>query len=118
MNRMKQINLHTCLYSKAESWAKVRLEETGLKFTRQAQWGYRLFDFWNHHKGIAVEIDGVEHNRKIDIFKDKVDYEVSGIIVFRVNNFNEEEMNNAIEGIGKSVCWNDRRKYLGLKPIK
>ncbi len=50
----------------AEVWAHPFLKQTRLKWTRQSVWGYRIFDFWCHEKGIAVEIDGLTHDKDYD----------------------------------------------------
>lgn len=107
-------NRASCLLSNAETWAAECLKMTGLKWTRQALWGCRLFDFWNAQKGIAVEIDGPEHNKTVDLARDKYVYERSGIVVLRVSNFDSARMNEAIEEINKSVLWKCRRDKLGL----
>lgn len=111
--RQKQ-NIVSCKKSKAEDWMKDKLAETGLKWRRQAEWGYRLFDFWNHKLGIAVEVDGKEHNKEYDSYRDKYNYERSGIIVLRVRNFNEDDAITALSVIGKTEDWLERRKKMGL----
>lgn len=119
MKMRQNQNLVSCKKSKAESWMADKLESTKpFKWTRQAQWGIRLFDFWNYKLGIAVEVDGSEHVHNIDITKDRVDYVVSGIVVLRVRNFNEDDAGKALLYISRSGSWNDRRKLLNLKPVK
>lgn len=114
MKERQDQNLQSCKNSKAESWANLRLKETGLKWTRQAQWGYRLFDFWNDRLGIAVEIDGTEHNKKYDKYRDDYNYKRSAIIVLRVKNFNNTDMDEAISTIIKSKTWIERRIQMNL----
>ncbi|MGI4873243.1 MAG: DUF559 domain-containing protein [Janthinobacterium lividum] len=98
-----------------ENWAKGHLESLGIKWSRQALWGYRIFDFWNATLGIAVEIDGLEHNKDYDASRDAYNFDVSGIVVLRVRNQNMEDMAAALLQIGHSCYWWQRRESLGLK---
>jgi very-short-patch-repair endonuclease len=102
----------------AENWMYEKLKQTPYKWTRQAMWGVRLFDFWSYKIGIAVEVDGKEHDAKRDYGRDMVDYQVSGIKVLRVRNFNELDAKIALKEINRSETWNDRRQKLGLKLIR
>jgi len=114
--RQKQ-NILLSKNSKAESWMFTKLKKTPFKWKRQAQWGYRIFDFWSYTLGIAIEVDGKEHKPDYDNFRDNANYIKSGIKVIRVRNFNEEDANKAIDYILNSENWNDRRIALSLKPI-
>ena len=118
MRMRKQQNLILSRYSKAESWAETRLKLTKYKWTRQAIWGWRIFDFWNHTLGIAVEIDGVEHDKGNDLISDTKNWETSRILVIRVNNFDDAGMAKALDTIASSNTWNERRLQAGLKPVK
>lgn len=100
-----------------ENWMRDILDHSGYEWTRQAQWGFRLFDFWNHRLGIAVEVDGPEHNKPYDAIRDQENYQTSGILVLRVRNLNEEDAAEALGLIVLSDTWNERRAGLGLKPI-
>lgn len=114
--RQKQ-NLLIAKTNKAENWMKEQLEKTSYKWTRQSIWGIRLFDFWCHKLGVAIEVDGAEHNKKRDWGKDMIDFQVSGIIVLRVKNFNQVDADQALEKIKHMETWNERRIKLGLKII-
>lgn len=94
------------------------LKKTGLRWSRQSQWGYRIFDFWCHTLGVAIEIDGKEHNKKYDIFRDKENYERSGIIVLRVRNKNIGDIKKVMGKLRTIKIWSLRRIKLGLKPLK
>src|SRR5262249_18630847 len=72
--------------SKAELWMAQHLKKTGIKWKRQAIWGRRIFDFWSHALGIAIEVDGPEHRKKIDEYRDAYNLHRSGIIIIRVKN--------------------------------
>lgn len=117
--KMRQAqNLVACKALKAEAWAEKHLSRTGIKWTRQAQWGFRLFDFWSSALGIAVEIDGPSHNPDFDYDRDLADFKRSGILVLRVPNWDEEAMERALEQIALAVGWNERRRLLNLKPVR
>ena len=115
--RQKQ-NLASAKLSKAEAWFKKILDTTCYKWTRQAQWGVRLFDFWCHKIGVAIEIDGEEHDKKRDFGRDMANYKISGIKVIRVKNFNEHDALKSLEEIRNVETWNERRKRLGLKLLR
>jgi very-short-patch-repair endonuclease len=102
-------NLAKSKTNKAENWMKAKLDKTGHKWTRQAMWGYRLFDFWCHNLGIAVEVDGANHNNDYDSVRDKYNYCRSAIIVIRVRNMNEYDADNAIKTIMESETWKERK---------
>lgn len=114
MKERQRQNIFNCKKSKAEEWMKNRLLETNLKWNRQMQWGYRLFDFWNHEFGIAVEVDGAEHNKTYDEYRDAYNFKRSAIIVLRVRNFNETDADQVINQIKVSEKWLDRRSKMGL----
>jgi len=103
-------------YNKAENWMGGKLDKTKFKWTRQAMWGYRIFDFWCHHLGIAIEVDGPEHekNKDYDSYRDEYNFRRSGILVFRVRNMNEEDAKAALELINTSDTWSERRQSLGI----
>ena len=101
--------------SKAELWMAQHLKKTRIKWKRQAIWGRRIFDFWSHALGIAIEVDGPEHRKKIDEYRDAYNLHRSGIIIIRVKNFNETDAQIALEK--RLTCkedWESRRKRLGL----
>lgn len=99
-------------FSPAEEWAAKRIRKTGGKWTRQAIWGCRIFDFFSIKRGIAVEIDGPEHLDKADYdaARDKYNYFRSGILVLRVRNFNEADLDAALCEINRGELRKDRRK--------
>lgn len=102
----------------AEIHAKKIIEEYGIKFSTQAIWQSRIFDFWFSGKGIAIEIDGPSHKESGQAFKDMVTdkhfYAISGIIVIRVANFDDNSLRKAMETICNSCTWKDRRETLCL----
>lgn len=115
MRKRQNQNRVICQNNKAENWMAEKLSKTGYAWTRQAQWGYRLFDFWSHHLGVAVEVDGPEHHKGRDKFRDTYNFRRSGIIVLRVENFDEESAAKAIEDISKSGTWKNRRESMKIK---
>lgn len=101
-----------------ENWMLEKLRASGRKWTRQAIWGYRIFDFWCAEVGIAVEVDGPEHNRERDRIRDERNYWTSGIVVLRVRNRNEEDAARCLKAIAEARSWNARRAHLALPPIR
>jgi hypothetical protein len=100
----------------AETWMQPFLAETGVRWTRQAQWGYRLFDFWSHRLGIAIKVEEVpvdEAARKAD---DRT-FQRSMIHVFRVRAFDDASAAAAVDLIQRASSWNARRAFYGKKPI-
>lgn len=93
-----------------------KLSETRYKWTRQAMWGYRLFDFWNHELGIAVEVDGPEHDAEYDNYRDRYNYYRSALLVLRVKNFDEAEAARALGIIDCAETWAKRKEI--VKPGK
>lgn len=116
---MQRINRIQCQKSAAEAWMADKLASTGMKWTRQAQWGYRLFDFWSAKLGVAVEVDGSEHKKEYDAYRDEYNYRRSGIIVLRVRNMNEEDAQKALLEIAScKEDWRQRRKSMGIEGSK
>ena len=117
--RMRQLQ-NLARYSAAENWAYEKLRATGVKFSRQTIWGCRLFDFWNAKLGIAVEIDGPEHDAAYDSVRDRYNYLRSGILVLRIRNFSEADLLSAIKAIQSSGSLVERKDKIrteyGLPP--
>jgi len=78
-----------------------------------------LFDFWCNELGIAVEIDGLTHDKDYDQARDQYNFFRSGIIVLRVPNYDEQAMIAAIKQIQSADTWAVRkakmREQYGLK---
>lgn len=94
MREMQALN--KARYVPAEEWAWKRIRKTGGKWERQAIWSCRIFDFFSIKRGIAVEIDGDTHNPTYDAIRDEYNFFRSGIVVLRVRNFNEADLDAAI----------------------
>lgn len=99
-----------------ENWFRTKLKSANLpvKFNRQAIWGFRIYDFWCHAIGCAVEIDGREHDENYDRYRDVYNYLRSGIIILRVRNMNDQDADEAIAFIKSIDPWPERRKRLGI----
>ena len=104
-------------YVPAEEWMLRKLATTGVRWTRNAQWGFRLFDFWCARLGLVVEVDGDTHVPEWDATRDKEDLERSGILVIRVPNYDEQMAARALQIIAGAEEWNERRVRLGLLPM-
>lgn len=114
MRMRQEQNRERCQWSRAEAWAKGQLDQhTPHKWTRQAQWGYRLYDFWCHTLGCAVEVDGPEHCAAVDAYQDEYHFRRSAIVVLRVPNFDEAGMAAALGHIACLGWWESRREQVG-----
>lgn len=100
-----------------EAWMAEKLLTLVWKWGRQSRWGYRIFDFWCVEKGIAVEVDGPEHNKQWDKVRDDYNLQRSGILVLRVRNRNEADAAAVLKRIDAECTWNERREKLGAKPV-
>lgn len=118
MRKRKHQNIMRSKTNINENWFAEKLDAVNIKYTRQATWGYRIFDFWLHRFGLAIEIDGFEHDKEYDNYRDEYNYRRSGIIVLRVRNKNEKDAEIAINKILTSIKWDERRKLLGLNSTK
>lgn len=107
-------NLARSARNQNEQWAANRLSETPYRWKPQAQWGYRIFDFWCQFLGVAVEIDGPDHDPEYDAYRDEYNFRRSGIVVLRVRNKNEQDMDDAIAMLDRIEGWTARRLDMGL----
>lgn len=98
-----------------ELWLFDHLKTTGHRWSSQARWGYRIFDFWCHDLGIAVESDGPEHRPDYDAYRDDYNLRRSGILVVRVRNKNEGDLAEALKVISTACTWEQRKITLGIK---
>ncbi len=115
MKMRQDQNFERCQTNKAENWMYEKLEATDYKWRRQARWGTRIYDFWCSKIGVAVEVDGITHDKGYDSRHDRYNLERSGIKVIRIRNFNEEDAKNALLEIAEACDWNERRRKHGLK---
>ncbi len=106
-------NRAICVSNPNENWMAGILATTGYKWTRQAGWGFRLFDFWNHLLGVAVEVDGPEHAKSKDAQEDEYNFRRSAIIVLHVKNRCESDAANACRIIAQLPSWQARRAAHG-----
>lgn len=118
MRTFQRVNLRVALRNPNENWMAAHLAGTGLRWTRQAVWGKRIFDFWCSALGIAVEVDGPEHRPAWDAFRDEQDHRISGILVLRVRNRHEGDAAAVLATLAAGPgSWNARRKALGLRSL-
>ena len=102
----------------AEKWMYEKLEKTGLEWTFQVIWGWRIFYCWNDSVGIAIEVGGPEHDRSIERKRDAYNYKRSRIVVFRVPNYNEKIADKVIKAVNKKRCWMKQRLLAGVATKK
>lgn len=114
MREMKAKNIAKAKHNPNENWLMAKLATTGYKWSRQCTWGFRIFDFWCHELGIAVESDGPEHVAAYDSYRDEYNLRRSGIIVLHVRNKNESDFLEALQLIKSSETWKERRDRMGL----
>jgi very-short-patch-repair endonuclease len=76
-------------------WQALRAGQTGLKFRRQAAVEQRILDFLCPAKGLAIEIDGITHDARVDERRDAALLRDHGLTTLRFTN--EEVMGN-LEG--------------------
>lgn len=118
MKMRKKQNLIICRKNQNENWMAEKLRTSGHRWSRQAQWGWRLFDFWNHELGIAIEVDGPNHDKAKDAEIDALFFKKSGIVTLRVRNKNESDAAQVLLFISNTNTWNDRRLAMGLSVIR
>jgi very-short-patch-repair endonuclease len=117
MRMRQEENIAASKNNPNELWMYEKLKSTPYKWKRQRQWGYRLFDFFCAELGVAVEVDGPEHDPDYDAVRDHYNLTKSGIVVLRVRNRNEDDAMRCLEQIRSAETWNERRAKLGLEPI-
>ena len=93
-----------------------KLRVTGMRWTRQAQSGVRLFNFgitaWVLRlKWTALNMTPPAKPRDSAVFHQR------GIMVLRVRNFHEGDAQAAIDCIATADTWNQRRSALGLAAV-
>lgn len=115
-------NIKRALANRAENWMYAKLQSTKLTWTRQMQWGFRIFDFYNPLLGIAVEVDGNTHDPTWDRVRDRQNYQNQGVLVLRVQNFNEKQAEIVLSKIADELAINmtrqKRRKDPGYRTIE
>lgn len=118
MRMRKAQNRAKIPFIRSENWFEreylSQLEGPRLKYSRQAAWGYRIWDFWFHQLGVAIEIDGPEHKPSYDRYRDTYNLLRSGIIVLRAKNFDAASSERAIEDVRRECTWKERRTALCL----
>jgi len=117
INNMQQQNKKMSKENKNENKADRLLKKylPDVKFSRQSRWGYRIFDFWSAKYGIAIELDGSEHNPNYDYYRDEYNFRRSGILVLRMKNSHIDKGIKEIADIFFNFKeWKDRRLTLGI----
>jgi len=97
-----------------ELWALEILKTTPYKWTPQAQWGYRIFDFWCAKLGVAIELDGKEHDADYDAYRDEYNYRRSGVVVLRVPNGDRERLDKIVAALPAMGDWKERKARMGI----
>lgn len=111
MRRMKSLNAAASSKNVNEDWMAEKLDKT---WSRQVVKGFRVFDFWNHKLGVAIEVDGNEHDRDYDNYRDEYNFRRSGIVVLRVRNMNESDATKVLLAVSKLTSHKLRREAIGI----
>lgn len=114
IRNLKLANLAVSVKNRNENWMYRKLLQTGYKWKRQAEWGYRIFDFWCHDLGVAVEVDGNTHDAKYDAYRDEYNFRRSAIVVLRVHNMDEIGADRVLHIVSQIETWRSRRTRMGL----
>ncbi len=101
--------------TRAERWFWSQLcSRTQEKWTYQAVWGWRVYDFWCAELGVAIEVDGPEQDISKDRKRDAYNWKRSAIHVFRVPNFNQGRADTILFLVNSLDGWLHRRRRHGL----
>lgn len=114
MKMRQSENRIRCARNPNENWMRDKLKATPFKWTRQPTWGYRIFDFFSQVLGVAIEVDGPEHDAGYDAYRDEYNFRRSGLVVIRVRNRNEQDAAFALAAIAVIDTWKERRAKMGL----
>ncbi len=95
-----------------EVWS--RLKDGRYSFNRQSSWGYRVFDFWCHELGVAIEVDGNTHDAGYDAYRDEWNFRRSAIVVLRMRNGDMRELGRIMKLLPKLHTRSYRKKRLGI----
>lgn len=99
-------------WTRGESWIRGRLLATGLPWTRQPM------RFWQRTLGIAVQLESADRDRHDDAASDRAELFHRGVMVIRVEEFNDEQAEEAIRAIRFAESWNSRRRAVGLPLVQ
>lgn len=112
----REENLARSVKNPNENWMANRLSELRCSGTwrRQRPWGYRIFDFFDSSRGVAIEVDGREHDSRYDSYRDVHNFLRSGIVVLRVRNRNDDDARSAVDAANRLCPWRTRRRRLGV----
>lgn len=70
------------------SYLPSKIKGKDITWERQYIFGYRILDFYCPQLKIAIEVDGIEHNKDYDSYRDEYLFRVEGVVTFRVRNQN------------------------------
>jgi very-short-patch-repair endonuclease len=115
MEQNREKCLLSAIQNPNENWFANILKNNKIKHKRQSIWGYRIYDFWIHKLGCAIEIDGADHDERYDRYRDIYNYLRSGIVVLRVRNRNEQDAADAVAFIRTLDTWKERRHWLRIE---
>ena len=90
-------------------WKEIRAKKLGVQFLRQRPIGSYIIDFYCHKLNLAIEIDGISHDSKIeaDIARQK-NLEADGVRFLR---FYDKDIRHNLDAVLKEI----QEKILRLK---
>jgi hypothetical protein len=77
-------------------------------WVRQQIAGHRIYDFFHRSLGVAIEVDGDDHEPDYDHWRDLDDWNYRRVIVLHVENQNEADAARALAEIGRTGSWQER----------
>lgn len=114
MRMRKAQNLARARNNPNECEAFKVLKDAGKTPSRQAVWSWRIFDFWWSFEGVALEMDGAEHDPVWDEIRDRYNFARSGILVYRAVNGDMVRVRKVADAVKGAGAWDDRRPEVPL----
>lgn len=128
LNRLlgfREDNITRAITNKSENLVSSLLPNSlkGKKITWERQYliGYRILDFYCPELKIAIEVDGTEHDRQYDRYRDEYLFRVENIITFRVRNNTPLDIKSVLDTLPLCMkCGSNRnivfKDVLGVNP--
>lgn len=108
MRRYRTATLRVARRNPHEQWMARLLAETGHEWTPQQIAGHRIYDFWCRELGVAVEVDGPDHDPDWDHWRDCDDWRYRRVLVLHVRNHDGADAARALREIAVTGRWTDR----------
>lgn len=116
MQRFRRKTLKAALRNGNENWMAAHLETTSHRWVRQQIAGHRIYDFFCRELGVAIEVDGEDHEPDYDHWRDLDDWRYARVLVLHVENRNEADAYRAMEEIAVTGTWANRLEAIPPEP--